>query len=439
MTLPPVPAAIAAPDPPGHGRTSRARTAGLGGRARMLYVGTFAMFFDRFAIAPMLLPIAHDLHAPLSAVAAAATGYFVMYGAMQVLYGLLSDRLGRVRLMRIACAGAALAGVTSAAAPDLLVLIAARAATGAMVCCLFPSSLAYIADTFPFRVRQRVVADLLAAVAVGTAVATLGAGLLAHFTSWRLGFLLPALVLLAMSCALRWLPESLPAPSTVRPLEQLRQVAGRPWVLFLFAVALPEGAAILGFLTFLPPALEANGVSPATAGVVVASYGIAALLGTRIVKQLATRVPPHLLIAMGGTCLLLCFVSAAIRQSVPHILAASVLAGLAYAIMHSTFHTWATEVAPDSRGTATALFGTGAFLGAGLGAAALAGLAGEERYTELFWIAAGVTAPTMALGAIGRRRFPDRAAAEAAPPREGTFCGALSAAGTGGPGPGSGT
>ena len=382
----------------------------LGGRARLLYAGTFAMFFDRFSIAPMLIPIARDLHVPLAAVASVATVYFVLYGAMQIVYGMISDRIGRVRLMRIACVGAAAAGTVSAVAPNLPVLVAGRAATAGTICALFPSALTYIADTFPFQVRQRAVADLLIWVALGTSMATLGAGLLATYVSWRGAFLLPAVAMLGLAYALRWLPESLAVAAAGSPLDQLRRAALRPWVVFLVVLALPEGACILGFLTFLAPALEAHGASAAIAGLVTGIYGIAVLAGTQVVRRMAVGVRPWALIAGGGACLAACFAIAALRQTVPTILAASALAGLAYATMHSTFQTWATEMAPELRGTATALFATGAFLGAALSTAALAGLAEAGRYAALFWIAVLVTVPTMSIGAVARRRFPDRGA-----------------------------
>ncbi|HZV52303.1 MAG TPA: MFS transporter [Candidatus Dormibacteraeota bacterium] len=389
------------------------RETAAGGRSGLLYAGPFIMYVDRFSMGPMLLPIARDLHQPLAAVAQAATAYFVLYGAMQVVYGLLSDRLGRVRLMRVASLGAGLAAILSAAAPNLAVLVAGRALTAALICSLFPSALTYIGDRFPFRVRQRAVADLLAVVAVGMTLANLGAGLLAAYASWRLGFLLPGIALLALAFALRWLPESLPDPGLERPLAQLRRLATRPWMVFLFLVTIPEGAAVLGFFTFLAPALEARGTSPGTAGAVVAVYGLAVLLATRAVKRLTTRVRPHLLIVIGGSALLLGFAVAALAQSVATILVAGVTCGLAYAVMHSTFQTWATEVAPESRGTATALFPTAAFLGAGLCTIATAGLADAGRYGELFWIGAAVTVPVVAIGAAGRWRFPEREGGDA--------------------------
>ncbi len=405
----------------------------LGGRERLLLAGAFAVFFDRFSIAPMLIPIGRDLHASLTAVASVATAYFVLYGAMQIVYGLLSDRVGRVRLMRVTCLGASGGGLLSAAAPNLPVLLVGRALTGGLICAVFPSALTYIADRFPFQVRQRAVVDLLTAVALGTATAAFAAGALADYASWRLAFLLPALAMLGVGWALRWLPESLPTPAAGGPARQLRRAALRPWVAFLVLVALPEGAAILGFLTFFAPALEAHGTAPALAGLVTGAYGLAVLAGTQVVRRLASGLRPWTLIAGGGACLVTAFAVAALRQSAPAILASSALAGLAYATMHSTFQTWATEVAPEVRGTATALFATSAFCGAGLATAALAGLAGVGDYSDLFWIAAAVTAPTMAVGAIGRWRFPDRGfEAEAGMPAP------LSGGRAAGPGPGPG-
>jgi predicted MFS family arabinose efflux permease len=413
----------------------------LGGRERLLLAAAFVMFFDRFSLPPLLIPIARDLRQPLPAVAAAATAYFVLYGAMQVVYGLLSDRVGRVRLMRVTCLGAAAAGLLSAAAPGLPVLVVGRALTGGLICAVFPAALTYIADRFPFAVRQRAVADLLTAVALGTATAAFGAGLLAEHVSWRAAFLLPALAMLGLGFALRWLPESLPAPAAGSPVRQLREAARRPWVVFLSLVALPEGAVILGCLAFLAPALEAHGTPPAVAGLVTGAYGLAVLAGTQVVRRLRAGVRPWALIAGGGACLAMAFAAAALRQSAPVVLASSALAGLAYATMHSTFQTWATEVAPESRGTATALFATSAFCGAGLATVGLAGLAGARDYAALFWIAAAVTAPTMAVGAVGRWRFPDRGvgAGVASGSGSGSAARAVSGGRADGPGPGPGT
>lgn len=324
---------------------------------------------------------------------------------MQPVYGIISDRIGRVRVMRAAFAGMVVAELLSTLAPNLPFLVLTRAATGALAAAIVPTSLVYIGDTFAFRVRQQAILDFLAALAVGTTAATVGAGILARFASWRLAFALPGLISLILVVALRWMPESLGPRQGVGPTAQVMRVLGRRWALFLISLAVAEGAVILGFLTYLAPALEAHGQNPATAGLVVAAYGLSVLACTRIVKQLVVRMPAAGLIALGGSSLAVGYGIAAVSQAVAGILAASALAGAAYAFMHSTLQAWATDVVPEARGTATSLFVTGAFAGAAIGAAAVAGLASAHRYTILFLVAALICIPVTVLGSVARSRY----------------------------------
>jgi len=68
---------------------------------RLLSAGPFVTMVDRFAVAPVLIPIALEFRAPLGAVAIAATAYYFAYGLAQPFWGFASDRLGRVRIIRI--------------------------------------------------------------------------------------------------------------------------------------------------------------------------------------------------------------------------------------------------------------------------------------------------------------------------------------------------
>lgn len=374
-------------------------------RPWLLLLGPFVAWFDRYSIAPMLLPIAHDFRVSAAQVTQAATAYFLLFGVLQLVYGVISDRIGRVRLMRLALVGFALAGLASAAAPNLATLIVARALAGGLVCAIVPTSLVYVADTLAFELRQRVIADLLAVGALGTAAATLAGGIVAQALSWRVAFLAPAVLALVLALAFRWLPESLPSSSRRPPLHQLRRALRSRWLLGLLALAVPEGAAMMGVVTFLAPALEAHGQGPALAGLATATYGIAVLAGTRAVRRASPRLDGGSGIAVGGAFLVGCFLVAGWFQTTPGVLVASVLAGLAYAALQSTFQTWATEVVPDARGTATALSAGAVFMGAALSTAALSGLAEAELYRPLFWLSALLATPVVGVSALLRRRF----------------------------------
>jgi predicted MFS family arabinose efflux permease len=360
---------------------------------------------DRFAVAPLLIPIAASYHVSLAAVSGAASLYYLAYGLMPPLYGVLSDRFGRVRVIRAALVGTALADLLSALSPNLTALLVARFITGGIACGVFPTTLVYLGDRFPFKVRQHAITNVLVFVALGTTAGTLGAGLTAHVLSWRYFFPIPGAIALAAAIALRGLPESLLTRSTQNPFEQVGTVLRHGWAVFVLLLAVLVGAVMFGFVTYLAPALEASGQSSAIAGVVVASYGVSVLFCTRVFGYVARRVPAALILAGGAALLMSGYLIAGATQSVAAILAASVLAGGAYAFMQSTFQTWATDVVPEARGTATSLFATAIFAGAALATSGVAGLASASKYSTVFVIAALVTLPVLVIGSLARWRY----------------------------------
>lgn len=371
----------------------------------LLYAGPLLSYVDRFAIVPLLAPIARDLDESLASVTLAATLYFFLYGAMQPVYGIVSDRVGRVRVMRAALAGLGVAGLASVIAPTLGVLVVARAAAGACSAALLPTSLVYIGDRVAFEHRQRLVANVLAMGGAGTALAILGAGVLAEVASWRIAFAIPAVAAPVLGLLFARLPESLPSSRQSGAIAQIRAVLARRWVVFLLLFALAEGSVILGFLAFLAPALEASGHSSAIAGLVVAVYGVATIGGAQVVKRLVGRIRPTTFLMGGGGALIAGYLVAALSQGVAGIFAASVLIGLAFSSFHSTVQTWATELAPEARGTATSLFVTAVFTGAALATLGAGVLAGAGRFAALFLVAATITLPVVVVGAIARSRY----------------------------------
>src|SRR5215207_8269015 len=216
------------------GRTIEESPGGL----RLLQLAAFFSSFDRFAVAPMLVTIAASLGASLAETTATASLYYLFYGGMQPVWGMLSDRLGRVRVIRLTLFGAAVAGVLSAVAPNLAVLIAARALAGGLFAAVIPASLVYVGDTVGMASRQKALADLMAASAVGTALATVLGGLAAYLDAWRLAFAAPALAGAALAVLLARLPEPKAFSEQNRegPLIQVRHVLLQPWALVVVGI-----------------------------------------------------------------------------------------------------------------------------------------------------------------------------------------------------------
>jgi predicted MFS family arabinose efflux permease len=163
---------------------------------------------------------------------------------------------------------------------------------------------------------------------------------------------------------------------------------------------------VLGFLVYFAPALESTGTNAAVAGLVVATYGGAVLAGTRLIKWIAPRTPAWVPICIGGAMSVAGYLIAALDQHAVAILCASVLIGGCYATLHSTMQNWATDIAPEVRGTATALFVTGAFTGGAIGSGMGALFVQQHLYGRLFLAAAGLSVVVVVTAAFARARYP---------------------------------
>ncbi|MFI1761663.1 MFS transporter [Streptomyces sp. NPDC020800] len=371
---------------------------------RLLRTAGFVSNFDRFCITPMLLIIGSRLGVPLTTVMLAASGYFLAYGLMQPVWGLASDRLGRVRVMRISLTGAAVAALCSVIAPGATVLIVARVAAGAFFAASIAASITYVGDTVPAAVRQRPLSELMTAFALGTAVATVVAGALAHYVSWRLVFALPGLIAAYLVVALRRLPEP-PRAAPGALLAPFKIALSSRWQWYVMAVAMLEGAVLLGFLTYIAPALEAEGASATLAGAVSALYGVGSMAAAQMVKRLVGRWTPVRLIVIGGVQMAVAFGFAAASRSVPALVGCALLLGGGWSFMHSTIQSWATALSPTARATSVAMFGVALYVGSALASALAAGPAEHHAYRGMFLTAAVLTVPLTVAAAVGRARY----------------------------------
>jgi MFS family permease len=371
---------------------------------RLLQLTSFTSTLDRFAMPPVLLAISRDLDAPLPSVVTAASVYYVAYGAMQPVWGMVSDRIGRVRTLRITLLLAALATAASATVHDVAGLTIARGLAGGLFGAAMPTCLIYVGDMVPSARRQQEVARLLVGVAVGTALAAAGAGVLAQVASWRLAFALTGACALVLCVLLRKLPEPAgrPRQSLLAPL---RQVAATPVALLVLLLSFTEGVVLLGTLTLLPAAVESAGTPTALAGAVTATYGLAVLAFAPLAGRLSGHWPVWRLIGIGGAAAVAGCATVALSRSAVVAALAAVLLGLAWASMHSSLQTWATQVLPGARATMVSLFAGALFAGSAVASAVVAGPAGADRFGAIFGWLAALAVPLAFVGARGRSRW----------------------------------
>src|SRR6266446_5667673 len=204
-------------------------------RNRLLWVlcgATFLIFFQAFMVAPLLPRLAQVFSVPIQAIGLIVPAYLIPYGAATLVYGPLSDRLGRRPILSASLAAfVVLTALTATvqSAPALLVL---RLLTGLGASGVVPLALAFIGDVVPYNEQGRALGWLFGAMAGGIAFGSTFGALLEPFLSWQGLFLgvagLSAIVFVALLPRLSEL-GSQPSPQAKRSFgEVLSAYGGTP-------------------------------------------------------------------------------------------------------------------------------------------------------------------------------------------------------------------
>lgn len=365
----------------------------------------FLSSFDRFTIPPLLVPIHEALGVSLGTAAVAASVYFVAYGLSQPLWGGLSDRVGRVRVLRGAIVGGGLACLGAALAPSILVLILARGVAGLFFAAAMPTAMTYVGDTVAVRDRQPALAILMAFATAGVASGTIVGGAVAELWSWRAAFLASSLLAVGVSIALRPLAEPARSGPPGRFTAQVREIAADRWVRAVVGLALLEGAVVFGALTFVAASLQHEGYGAALAGSAAAGFGLANSACTPLVTRAVRRRSSPALIAFGASVAGCGLLLTALDTTLVTAVIATVAIGGGFGFMHSTLQLWATQVYPEHRAVTVSFFAGAVFSGGALASAAAAPLVDEGRFSAVF-LAGAAGAFTLAVaGPLLRARY----------------------------------
>ncbi|MFW3385149.1 UNVERIFIED_CONTAM: MFS transporter [Kocuria sp. CPCC 205274] len=363
----------------------------------------FLSLFDRFGTAPMLLVLADRTPLSLGQAVQLIAVYALFYAVGQPVWGLLSDRFGRLTVLRMALVGGMVGGVASTLFSAWLPLLLARSFTGLMIGALYPTLLTLLGDSRTGVERAQSLSALQIYASLGTTIATLAAGTVAALLDWRLFFGLTALGCLALLCALRGATaDTAEQPSTV-----FRQALS-PSALGVYGLAVLMGAVLMGVLAYVVPALQHAGVGVGIAGVLAATYGVGVISGAHLMRGLVRKVPRTGLIATGGTVLVCAYAVSSIAQTPVALTATALLIGVSSAVLNVSVQGWATEVAPRARATSVSLFACSLFLGSSLSTFLTADLAQQGRYGLIFSLALLISIALTVAAALGHASWTRR-------------------------------
>lgn len=371
---------------------------------QLLIALSFLTFFDRALLPPLLPVIARDLGASVDSIGDALVGYTIAYAAAQLVWSVVSIRVGRVRVLAISTGLAVVGIVISALAVNPAMLLVGRIVAGASLGATVPAVLTYFGDTLALKPRAVAAANLAAGLSLGMTVGTVVASMLGSWVDWRWAFALAGVLAVIFTVLLIRLPEppSVPSPAFFASFAVL---ARKPWAIGILVLTALEGALLVGVLAFLPTALIEDGAPVIVAGVATSVFGVAVIACSQLLKPILGRWQPSRILLVGGLSAGLAYAIVAIYLEFWTVAIAAVLLGLGWAFAHTQMQTWMTDAATAARPVGMSLFAVALFGGGSLGAAAGNAAIPGDQFPLLFAVSAGAAVVFAVSSAIARNRY----------------------------------
>jgi predicted MFS family arabinose efflux permease len=350
-----------------------------GGSARAVLLLSLAAFASAAALRasdPLLPLIAASFGTTPGGASAVITGFALAYGLLQLVTGPIADRIGKYRMVCWVTAVSAVGNLLCALAPSLPLLVAARFGTGATVGAIVPLAMAWIGDAVPYERRQPVLARFLIGHMLGLALATSAAGFLGERYGWQSMFVLLsclyALTALLLFAELRRNPLTREAHAAAGGLldafRRMAALARRPWVRVILAVVFAEGLLLYGATAFIALDLHLRfGLSLGASGAIVAAFALGGMSYAAFAGRIVPRLGERGLASGGGAFIAASLLGLALAPAAAWALPCMIVLGLGVYMLHNTLQVHATQMAPEARGGALALFACSLFTGQSAG------------------------------------------------------------------------
>ena len=370
----------------------------------LLSFGTFASMAAQRICDAMLPELSRVFAVSLAQAAQVVSVFAITYGAAQLFYGPLGDRLGKFRVITFATLGCSVGSILAVFATTLDALVFARLLMALGAAALIPLAMAWVGDTVPSDQLQEMLTRTGLGSTLGIVGGQLAGGLLTDALGWRWAFVFMT-VLFGVVGALMYgdlrrqratsAKVEVHAQPVVRHgfVKQALLIITGPWSRIILIMALVEGAAGFGVLAMWASHLHRSlGLSLSLAGAIVALFGLGGMLYMAVGRHLIRRFGQQGLVLIGGGMVGVC---ALVLAYTPHwgpALPASLLAGFGFFMFHNTMQANATQMAPHARGTAVSLFSSSLFLGQSIGVVLAASLIDRIGTSAVIALGGGVMA-----------------------------------------------
>jgi YNFM family putative membrane transporter len=329
-----------------------------------------------------LLPqIAADFDSTVGQASIVVAAYSLSHGSIQLVIGPIGDRFGKYRVVALMCVLGTVLVAICGTAQSLSALAAARFASGAAAGWIVPLSMAYVGDVTPYERRQPMLARYLSGQIFGQLFGQAAGGVLGDLLGWRnVFFVLAALFAVASAGLIFELATNPRTRSAARAddaprgfVAEYAAVLSNRWARIIILAVFIEATIGWGAFAYVGADLHLRfGLTFWAVGLIVGSFGVGGLIYAASVQQLVNLLGQRGLAIGGGLLLGLAYLILAIGAAWWLAPLAVAGIGLGFYALHNTLQTNATQMVPEARGTAVAIFSSVIYLGQMLGVAAAA-------------------------------------------------------------------
>jgi YNFM family putative membrane transporter len=350
-----------------------------------------------------LLPqIAGDFHTTVGSAAAVVTAYAVAHGSVQLVIGPVGDRLGKYRTVAMMCAIAIVLVTLCGLATSLHQLMLARFATGLAGGWIIPISMAYVGDVTPYEKRQPILGRYLTGQILGQLSGQAAGGILGDLLGWRNVFFVLAGIFALATAGL--VLELITNPTTREPghpnettrgfVADYAAVLSGAFARVVIIVSFAENVLVWGAFAYIGAFLRQRfGLSFTLIGLTVGCFGVGGLIYAGLVKQFVRHLGQVRLAIAGGFVLAFGYLTLCVAPVWWVAPIGTIAIGLGFYMLHNTLQTNATQMTPQARGTAVAIFSSAIFLGQTIGVAGGSLLIDRFGAVPLFLISACALPP----------------------------------------------
>jgi YNFM family putative membrane transporter len=343
---------------------------GVGFTFVVLSLAGFAIGANIRITDPLLPTFALEFSTTVGAAAMVALVFSFAHGALQIVYGPLGDRIGKLPIVATAAIASGVISFATAFAGSLVGLAALRLTCGLATAAVVPLTLAYIGDTTTYAERHAALARYTGTVLLGLMSGQVFGGLIADWLGWRAVFFFIGAVFAVAGTALLFSPElraqrrTKPAKTTTNGYADALRLFKRPTVRHVLIAVCAQGAISFTTAAFVGAHLHDKfGFSLGAIGLMLGLFAAGGFVYSFITTMVIERYGERGALVIGGVIFGISFLAMAVSPYWQVFPLALFSAGIGLMMVHNLLQVGATQMAPEARGAALSLFASMIFFG----------------------------------------------------------------------------